>query len=336
MNSNKIIKAVNNPKGAMRYIYSKIIGKKRQYVTKFTSKYPIGTNIFKANWDLLIILDSCRYDMLKEISHKYDFIKNTERRWSIGGTSPEWLAQTFNVNHIDTIRNTGYITSNPHSKTVIEDQLTGTYRESSSDIIRMQKHGGQNYSPVSEHDLALYNPVWKNQYHEDEESSFYDLFGDLDLVTDHAIHADRELTVPRLVLHYMPPHRPYIINAIKENRELYCYESNPFNHLRQGGDKDTVLNAYSDMLNWVLDEVSTLLNNMDREKVVITADHGEAFGEFGVYNHHAGSLHPNTRWIPWVQTTADDEKTYTPKKHQIETENSQNVQQERLESLGYL
>ena len=40
----------------------------------------------------------------------------------------------------------------------------------------------------------------------------------------------------------------------------------------------------------VLRHVQNLLNNHDAERVIISADHGEAFGEFGVYRHPVGNI----------------------------------------------
>lgn len=68
--------------------------------------------------------------------------------------------------------------------------------------------------------------------------------------------------------------------------------------------------AYLATLRYVLDDVALLLENVDAERVVITADHGEAFGEWGFYGHTVGCPHPVVRRVPWVETTATDEETH--------------------------
>ena len=45
---------------------------------------------------------------------------------------------------------------------------------------------------------------------------------------------------------------------------------------------------------YVLNDIGILLDNLDAERVVITADHGEAFGEYGILGHKLGSLHPRS------------------------------------------
>lgn len=54
------------------------------------------------------------------------------------------------------------------------------------------------------------------------------------------------------------------------------------------------------------------VENFDAEKVVITADHGELFGECGGYGHPAGFPHPNPRKVHWVTTGAEDARTVAP------------------------
>ena len=62
----------------------------------------------------------------------------------------------------------------------------------------------------------------------------------------------------------------------------------------------------------MLDDVEQLLDNIDADRVVISANHGEAFGEYGVYGRPIGALHPYVRNVPWAITTASGSGTYTP------------------------
>lgn len=87
----------------------------------------------------------------------------------------------------------------------------------------------------------------------------------------------------------------YVSNALEEQRELHKYERNPFEYLEFGGKRKRVLKAYLDDLRYVLDDVEILLENIAAEHVVLSADHGEAFGECGVYGHPIGFLHAAVR-----------------------------------------
>jgi len=146
----------------------------------------------------------------------------------------------------------------------------------------------------------------------------------------------REENCDRLLLHYLQPHSPWVANALDEDRELERYEDDWWGYLTETGDRETVWEAYLDDLRYVLDDVELLLDNIDAEKVVISADHGEAFGEYGILGHKIGSLHPEVRKVPWAVTTAEDSQTYTPT---VEEPDSSGMSLEdvdrQLEALGY-
>ena len=114
---------------------------------------------------------------------------------------------------------------------------------------------------------------------------------------------------------------------------MYRYEKTPWEYLKETGDIETVWNAYLDDLRYVLDDVETLLNNVDAERVVISADHGDAFGEYGMYGHNTGSLHPKVRYVPWITTTAENKDTYQPRDWETSSDISA---EERLKQLGYI
>src|SRR5699024_923547 len=149
---------------------------------------------------------------------------------------------------------------------------------------------------------------------------------------DRAIELGREGEYDHIALHYSQPHAPYTATAERENRERREYEENPFSALRNGTDRSLVWDTYLEELRSVLDEVELLLENFDADTVAITADHGEAFGEYGVYGHLPGLLHPDVKYVPWVVTSGMDSQQYTPKQyHQTTIET-----REHLEALGYV
>jgi hypothetical protein len=78
------------------------------------------------------------------------------------------------------------------------------------------------------------------------------------------------------------------------------------------------------------------LKNLDAENVVITADHGEGFGEYGFYRHVIGCPLPCIRQVPWVKTSAFDHGNYEPYGPNPESANQTTSAEERLEDLGYL
>jgi len=89
-------------------------------------------------------------------------------------------------------------------------------------------------------------------------------------------------------------------------------------------------------LRYVLDDIQLLLENIDSNRVVITADHGEAFGEYGVLGHKPGSLHPKIRKVPWIVTSAENQNTYQPTVEEPDMSRvSEGEIEEQLSALGY-
>lgn len=156
-------------------------------------------------------------------------------------------------------------------------------------------------------------------------------------VTERAISVGREMDYDRMILHYFQPHSPWVANALSEDRELNEYEDDWWNYLARTGDVETVWDSYLADLRYVLDDVELLLKNLDADTVIISADHGEAFSEYGVRGHEIGSLHPKVRTVPWVETPAVDEETYSPTIEAPETESelSTDEVEEQLSALGY-
>jgi len=288
-----------------------------------SSRYPLGTNIFEREWDLLVVLDACRVDAMEAVAPEYDFIESVDSIWSTGSSSHEWLCKTFTGDHIDEIRETIYLSSNPNAPPTFEDGV----RPPRSYAIPLM---WANWDVVDRNAFKLFKQIPKPDY----EERYATLAPDV--VTDHSIHAGRTHEFGRMVVHYFQPHRPYIADAHPEKRAVNDIEDQPWEAIRNGiATKGEVWDLYLDNLRLALDSVERLLANIDAERVVITADHGDLFGEFGMYGHPEGFLHPNLKKVPWVETTATDEKTSTPT-IESEREESKRDVEKQLEELGYI
>lgn len=279
-----------------------------------TARYPPGTNVFEREWDLLVVLDACRVDALRTVAPEYDFLGPVDSVTSVGSTSSEWIANTFRLEHSPEIARTACVTSNAYVQAVVEDR---------------QYPGGTDHV-VAPDALAVLDQPWR--YVPDEQVPFFHV--PPRYVTDQAVAVARSHDPGRLLVHYRPPHAPYTAGAIAEDRDLASHEKDPFGALRDGVDPELVWAAYLDELRRGLDEAARLLRNVNAERVVITADHGEAFGEWGVYGHPMGMLHPTVRRVPWVETTATDTGTYEPSAGSPRDAGSRDVD-EHLRNLGY-
>lgn len=303
----------------MRSIFTKLY---YQYVaTAMTvfSRYPIGTNVFDREWDVLLILDTCRVDALHEVKSEYEFIDDIDVLTSVGSCSPEWIACTFDMKYEDTLANTGYVSANGYAQKVLQDR---EFPDSSRGL------SWSNWTTATDDDLLFLDQPW--QYAPDPPHGHIRP----EHITDRAIANFRQHDPDRMIVHYSQPHPPYTANADEERRdELYPYEKDPRGYLRNGGDREKVWQEYIDNLRLVLDEVEIVLENIDAETVAISADHGEAFGEWGIYWHLAGLPHPQLKRVPWVTTTASNSGEYEPSLTPKDELNK--TVEKHLEDLGY-
>jgi len=286
-----------------------------------TSRWPFGQNVFESDWDLLVVLDACRVDTLQEVSSEYDFIKEVDSTWSTGSQSAEWMANTFTESFSDVIEDTTYISGNGFSGAVLK-------RGKRPPVNNTTPLDFGSWSTVTEETLNSHIEVWETN-HDERYGSVLPR-----PMTDYTIEEGRNGDADRIITHYTQPHLPYIGTAHLEDREATELEDRGYELLEEGrASRDDVYEAYKETLRWVLDDVEDLLENIDAEKVVITSDHGEAFGEWKAYGHPEGFPHPVVRKVPWVETTATDKHTRGP---DLDVESSAETDiEQHLEDLGY-
>jgi hypothetical protein len=291
----------------------------------------IGTNVFDRDWDVLIILDTARVDALREVKDEYDFIEDVGSIRSVGGASAEWLARTFDESHRDKIENTAFLSAQNHIQEILDTKAQ--YSNNKPFPIKMLRL----MSSVDINDLGKFEYIFKYETI-GEDGSFGHKEGNTPprYVTDRGIAVMREHDFERLILQYHQPHTPWFSKALREERQLKDYEYNWWDYYYQTGDLESIWEAYMSDLRFVLDDINILLENLDAEKVVITADHGEAFGEYGVLGHNIGSFHPKVRNVPWVETSATDKRTREPVVEKPnQTKMSREKMDEQLKALGY-
>ncbi|RQG93043.1 hypothetical protein EA462_02190 [Natrarchaeobius halalkaliphilus] len=286
-----------------------------------TSRVPIGTNVYERDWDVLIVLDACRVDTLEAVAEEYEFIESVDSIRSVGSQSDEWMAKTFTERFRSQIARTHYVTANGHATQLFEQgELPPKNNTTPIDV--------SSWDLV---DLDVFDDVtmvWQDHHDETYRVVLPRT------MTDHAIQAGRANESDRLIVHYMQPHLPYIGQALDEGRPPTDLEMEGYNRLESNeANRSEVYDLYEDTLRLVLDDVAILLENLDADDVVITADHGEAFGEFAAYGHPEGFPHPVVKNVPWVRTSATDTGSRDP---DLEISSGASVDvEEHLRDLGY-
>lgn len=229
-----------------------------------------GENVYNHEWDVLILLDTCRPDAVSELAPEYSFLpEEPPVLRSVGTNSPSWIGNTFDQIPPRDLKETTYISANGHTDVLGE---AAPSKEQFNKVFEVWRDGWDD-------DLGLVPPR---------------------PVTEAAVKANHQLDSERLIIHYMQPHTPYpTLNFDRdENREARW---TVWNELKCGAiTKTEAFGAYLDTLRWVLDDVALLLTACDFEKPVISADHAELFGEYGLYGHSPFPV-PRLQRVPWIE-----------------------------------
>lgn len=259
---------------------------------------PNSTNVFEKDWDVLVILDAARHDEVER--QKPDLTaKYYDSIHSVASCTWQWIPRTFDSPHTPALRDMAYISANPHTASLDHNKF------------------------------GLLEEVWRVAY-DDEIGTIRPR-----AVTDHAIKICRSKSFDRIIIHYMQPHAPYIGDYWNQNHRYSIEASaNVWGAVTDGSVQiRDVIKSYRENLRIVLSEVMLLLENIDADHVVISSDHGEAFGERGIYGHPADMYIDSLINIPWIETSGTDERTHDPKDHKIE---SDSTVEDQLQSLGYV
>jgi hypothetical protein len=73
--------------------------------------------------------------------------------------------------------------------------------------------------------------------------------------------------------------------------------------------------AFVKNLKYALASVARLLSNRDADRVVISADHGQAFEKVRVWSHPPSKPIEILQTVPWCVVSPTDEQSYTPEHH---------------------
>jgi hypothetical protein len=272
-----------------------------------------GTNVFDRRWDVLVVLDACRADLLRSVVADGDaetgFLGDVATVRSVGSSSSEWLENTFG-SRPETAR-TAMVTGNT---------WTDRYLEADA--------------------FAALDEVWKYAWDDD--------LGTVPpgAITDRAVALARASEPDRLIVHYMQPHHPFVPDPIAGDDGMartgsHTNDVNPWVLLRRGAvTTERVRAAYRANLRYVLPEVRTLIENVSG-RVAVTADHGNLFGEWGLYGHPMHTPVPALLAVPWAETDGDGRRAYTPtieppEPLPVDRVYDAETDRDRLAALGYL
>ncbi len=286
-------------------------------------------NIHKEDWDWLIILDACRYDYFKKNYKKY-FNGKFEKRKSLGSATPEWLVNSF-PNYYDDIT---YFSANPFINTHKVPILNSWEAENSKDLIEWYPH--EHFRKI----IDIWEKGWDEEYKTVLpetvtdmvlESKFKDktdrrivhymqphlpfIHPDYKMKTGVVNHRRRNLEKKNEEIDDSDIKRYQkikdfvggFLDKILKKRHIWAIRklldmpprSGDYERIYRKGNLDKVPFYYEHSLNKAMREVQRLIENVDG-KIVVSSDHGEAFGENNHWEHNNGKHIPILMEVPYL------------------------------------
>lgn len=330
-------------RGGYQSVHELYLGGLRRFarLTYYNPEY-----IWERDWDLLIVLDACRYDLMEEVVDGYPYITDLGSLVSVASSTTGWSESNFDEQFSSQLANTAYITGNPNSVRIAPHEYPercdcrATVEPSYDDIYHEGTYQcdqcNTRIDGTRVHPFGRLEEVWRTEWNEEFRTIRPDP------VTQQAITVARTGDFDRMIVHYNQPHHPFIPDPVGAGSNPHKRSDtgrSVWDRLRDREvDADRVWNAYRENLRYVLDRLPNLLGNIDADKPIITADHGNAIGEHGLYGHPRATTPIDALVkVPWCETTATDEGTIETDEEDLTDEYDTadaNVQQ-RLRDLGY-
>jgi hypothetical protein len=256
-----------------------------------------GVNVVDREWDNLLILDACRYDAFRD-EHALD--GELEPVYSLASQTVQFLHANFGDGDFPEIV---YVSANPNITQV----------------------------PARFHERIR---LWETHWDDDLDVV------PPDAVTDETLAALDAHPNKRLVVHYMQPHFPFIgefgrslyeddvIDHYGNGREFWAQMNDP------AVDKSDVIRAYRENLRVALAEVERLLADLPG-RTVVTADHGNEFGKWGIYGHPTRAYTENLVKVPWFTVAGGESRDVEPGRATAGPARESDELESQLEALGY-
>jgi arylsulfatase A-like enzyme len=287
---------IRNP----RKVYDFLIGKRLNQRS--------GEQVFKQDWDNLILLDGCRYDIFAE---EVTFDGELQSLRSAGSTSYEYFLNNYDGRYFPEIT---YITANTHFH-----RIDAKF----ADIVPAREF-------LWDEDIWTVPP--------DELTNY---------VLDNADRYNNKRLIVHFMQPHMPflirtetgfkRHSISEGSGVHKVSETRNTETRPWwSRLEDGKiDRETTFDAYRNTLRIVLEEIEPLLSKL-QGKTVVSADHGNAFGTNGIYGHPKNSTHQTLVKVPWFISNNGDRKRIQSADRLTSTQSLSGVDKEKLRALGYL
>jgi len=286
----------------------------------FNRKYESGVDVMSEDWDNLLILDACRYDIFKQENYIDGKLEN---RISKGAHSSEFIEKNFLE---EKFHDTVYVTGNPNSTKLSEDNFYTVIHAIEEwdpeaqtvlpeDIVKMtlRAHEKHPNKRIISHFMQPHRP-----YIGDTATEIAQIAekNDLDTSITGTVH---DTSYDTNNLHNMASFEAYQLGLIS---------------------RETLRQAYRETLQIVLSYAEKLVEELNG-KTVITSDHGDYLGDrpFPYLKRQVGHPYEFTsqlRVVPWLVIQSDRRRRIEAEKPiGFEQPDSETINN-RLKALGYL
>jgi len=280
-------------------------------------------DFLQSDWDYCLVLDACRYDVFSEIYDEY-LDGTLEKRRSVGSSTPEWAYRNFTECH-----DIAYFSGNPfindlgiplnELKWGASCEYEWTASDHITEVFDVWKSGWDD-------DLGTVPPggiteaFWNNRDAVERTERTV-----LHYMQPHAPYLSRgkgqklkqiqkgirkqeavangEAEADGGTLASVGDTLRPKVERVLDGSELaqkagLWLELDPADVMKNG-TQEAALGLYEENLRIVLEDIAGLIDELDG-RVVVTADHGEAFGEEGVWEHHIETHIPALVEVPWL------------------------------------
>lgn len=274
---------------------------------------PEDQRFTERDWDYAVVLDACRFDAFKNTYS--DYLEGELRKvHSPASATPEWIRKTFTGNqsmtyysanpfinslgmpiseigpikydyaaseHIDEVIDLWNTEWDSEAGTVMPGRVTERVLEDVPHSRRTVVHYMQPHAPFIGRGKSRINEKLRESFSSlknGDETGVFGLNGRMSGVVERL--EETELAMKAGLLSSL------------DLRSLVS--------LLGSDTSEKLMEFHVENLEIVLEEVERLVEHLDGE-VIVTSDHGEAFGENGVWEHHAEMEEDVLTEVPWLE-----------------------------------
>lgn len=259
------------------------------------------TIVLDRDWDVLLVLDACRYDTFLDASEDFNFPNNSvEKIYSVGTWTGRWMKETFVE---DNYKDIVYISANPQTEKIKD---------------KFYKH------------IPLYDKKWHGEYGTvlPEEVS-------KETIEQNALYPNK-----KIIAHYLQPHSPFI-GEHKLYTEENTWDWNLCEAREGSISMEDFYTYYEENLKRVLTSIEKIIPYLTGKVAITSDHgylFGEYVGKDGNYliaHPKEGDNIPELVEVPWCAFNAGPVQEGKPKFSIGKDKYKKAEVKEKLKALGY-